>query len=93
LLGTIDVVGLSFAACGVVGEIVTTDASVQFAITTVCVALALRVKDPTARIDGTFKGPRWSQRYTAEWRRRIRHAVDRCGETPLLIVFTSAKQV
>jgi hypothetical protein len=49
-----DVVARSFAACGVVGEIVTTDAGVQVAITVVCVTLGLSVKDPTARIDGTL---------------------------------------
>jgi hypothetical protein len=40
------------AAIDVVGEIVTTDGGVQFAITTGCVVLALSVKEPTARMDG-----------------------------------------
>jgi hypothetical protein len=53
-----DVVGPSFAASGVSGEISTTDAGVHGADTTVCVTLGLSVKDPMARTDGTLETPR-----------------------------------
>jgi hypothetical protein len=52
------------AAIDVVGEIVTTDGGVQFAITTGCVALALSVKEPTARMDGILGTPRKIKSYS-----------------------------